>query len=76
MTTDHWAIPTEEQLLLLSASCIQISNVVPAGWLSFPACGLRINMETGEVVIPEGLSLDDASRAFWTGLGGFWSAVR
>ena len=36
-------------------------------WLSF-ACGLRINVATGEVVIPEGLALDDASRAFWDAL--------
>jgi hypothetical protein len=37
-------------------------------WLTFSSSGLRINLRTGEVVIPEGLSLDDASRAFWEGL--------
>jgi hypothetical protein len=31
-------------------------------------CGLRISFKTGEVVIPESLTLDEASRAFWEGL--------
>jgi AraC-like DNA-binding protein len=43
-------------------------NQTPNRWLSFP-CGLRINMETGAVDIPAGLTLDEASRAFWEGLG-------
>jgi hypothetical protein len=34
-------------------------------WLTLMPSGIRIDMETGEVVIPEGLSLTDASRAFW-----------
>jgi len=37
-------------------------------YLSFP-CGLRINMDTGAVEIPDGLTIDEASRAFWEGLG-------
>lgn len=36
-------------------------------WLTF-SCGLRINVATGEVVIPDGLTLPEASRAFWEGL--------
>ena len=39
----------------------------PMYWLTF-SCGLRVNMATGEVVIPEGLALDEASRAFWENL--------
>ena len=34
----------------------------------FNPCGLRISLKTGEVIIPEGLSLDEASLAFWHGL--------
>jgi hypothetical protein len=34
-------------------------------WLTLMPSGIKIDMETGEVVIPEGLSLTDASRAFW-----------
>ena len=37
-------------------------------WLTFYPCGLRISFKTGEVIIPEGLSLDEASLAFWHGL--------
>jgi AraC-like DNA-binding protein len=40
-------------------------------WLTFNPSGLRINMRTGEVIIPEGLTLDAASRTFWEGLGRF-----
>jgi hypothetical protein len=40
-------------------------------WLTFMPSGLRINTATGEVVIPDGLSLDDASRTFWLNLGRF-----
>ncbi len=31
-------------------------------------CGLVINPNTGEVKIPKGLKLDEASLGFWTGL--------
>jgi hypothetical protein len=37
-------------------------------WLTLMPCGLRISFKTGEVVIPESLTLDEASRAFWEGL--------
>ena len=40
-----------------------------AQWLTFSPCGLKINLNTGEVIIPQGLTLDEASRAFWEGLG-------
>lgn len=43
-------------------------NPQPQEWLTFMPCGLRINLKTGEVVIPDGLSLDEASLAFWQGL--------
>lgn len=29
------------------------------------SCGISIDLETGEVTIPEGLDLTEASRAFW-----------
>jgi hypothetical protein len=48
---------------------LALANPEAMNWLTFNPCGLRINLRTGEVVIPEGLSLDEASRAFWEGLG-------
>jgi hypothetical protein len=46
-------------------------------WLTLMPSGIRIDMETGEVVIPEGVSLSDAARAFWEAISriarpGFW----
>lgn len=46
---------------------------VTNGWSDVPfrpthltiSCGISINLETGEVTIPEGLDLTEASRAFW-----------
>ena len=40
-------------------------------------CGIKIDLETGEVTIPEGMSLTEASLAFWEAVGnryrpGFW----
>ena len=46
-------------------------NAVPNNWLTFNPCGVRINMETGEVVIPVSLTISDASRAFWDALSMF-----
>jgi hypothetical protein len=48
--------------------------------LSLGPCGIKIDCETGEVVIPEGLELTDAARAFWAAVQhvsgyrapGFW----
>jgi hypothetical protein len=48
--------------------------------LSFMPCGIQIDLETGEVVIPEGLPLTDAAKAFWAAVQhmsgyrapGFW----
>jgi hypothetical protein len=47
---------------------IRLANPDAMQWVTFMPCGLRINMRTGEVVIPEDLTLDDASREFWQGL--------
>ena len=47
---------------------IGLANPEAMNWLTFNPSGLRINMRTGQVVIPEGLSLDAASREFWEGL--------
>jgi hypothetical protein len=50
----------------------------PSYNFSLGPCGIVINMQTGEVTIPEGLSLTEASRAFWetvqkmSGRPGFW----
>jgi hypothetical protein len=35
-------------------------------WLTLGTTGIRINLRTGEVEIPETLDLDLASLAFWT----------
>jgi hypothetical protein len=35
-------------------------------WLTLGTSGIRINLRTGEVQIPEGIDLDLASLAFWT----------
>ena len=40
-------------------------SAVQPQWLTLSGCGVRINLKTGEVVIPEGLALTDAARAFW-----------
>lgn len=48
-----------------------VFNAAPIEWLTLMPSGLRISLLTGEVVIPEGLTLDDASRAFWEGLRGY-----
>lgn len=37
----------------------------PRPVLTLNPCGIEINLETGEVAIPEGLDLTDAARAFW-----------
>lgn len=34
-------------------------------YLKLLPCGIQIDLETGEVVIPDGLALTDAARGFW-----------
>jgi hypothetical protein len=41
-----------------------LQQIKPTPWLILK-CGIKIDMETGEVVIPDGLALTDAARAFW-----------
>lgn len=53
----------------------QDNNAAAMQWLTFNPSGLRINLKTGEVVIPEGLTLDDASRAFWEGLRQYYGVT-
>lgn len=36
--------------------------------LTFGGCGISIDTATGEVTIPDGLALSEASRAFWLDL--------
>ena len=55
----------------------EILRAIPNNWLTFQPSGLKIEMETGEVVIPEGLTLSDAAREFWEAVSafrrpGFW----
>ena len=57
-----------------------VRDVKPSSWLSLDPCGIRIDVQTGEVVIPDGLPLTDAARAFWAAVQhvsgyrepGFW----
>jgi hypothetical protein len=43
---------------------MSLQQIKPTPWLIL-SCGIKIDMETGEVVIPDGLALTDAARAFW-----------
>jgi hypothetical protein len=48
-----------------------------SNWLTLQPSGIKIELATGEVVIPEGLTLTDAARAFWDAVAcfrqpGFW----
>lgn len=36
--------------------------------LTFGGSGISINLQTGVVTIPEGMTLDDASRLIWCGI--------
>lgn len=40
-------------------------SMLPTNRLTLGQCGISINTQTGEVTIPDGLSLTDASLAFW-----------
>ena len=60
--------PVCETFGTLGTSSVLTFNAPPIEWLTFYPCGLRISFKTGEVIIPEGLSLDEASLAFWYGL--------
>jgi hypothetical protein len=42
-----------------------------SNWLTFQPSGIKIELATGEVVIPEGLTLTDAARAFWDAVACF-----
>jgi hypothetical protein len=43
----------------------QILGPTVASTITFGPSGISINVETGEVTIPEGLSVSDAARSFW-----------
>jgi len=66
-------IPTTAMITnTLTAQCINKLNL--------GKCGIVIDLETGEVTIPEGLALTDAAREFWNAVEhisgyrrpGFW----
>jgi hypothetical protein len=59
---------TPADLTMRVGGSISMAAASPIKWLCFE-CGIRINVQTGEVEIPDGLALDDASRAFWEGIG-------
>lgn len=52
----------QPEIFTLTASSITAHN------LTFGS-GISINMATGDVTIPEGLTIDDASRQFWEAVG-------
>jgi hypothetical protein len=47
-------------------------NAETFSWLTFGASGIRVNLLTGEVQIPEHLSLSTASLAFWLELSRYY----
>lgn len=52
-----------------SGSTTTFSSSIPEPvTITFPGCGIAVNTKTGEVTIPDGLSMSAASRAFWDGL--------
>jgi hypothetical protein len=73
-----WATPPAEAITWTTdSSVVATLSLAKMNWLALMPSGIRIDMETGEVVIPEGLSLTDASRAFWEAVSriarpGFW----
>ena len=63
----------------LDGVTIQTLKPTPDHLLLHP-CGIQIDLETGEVMIPDGLPLTEAARAFWAAVQhvagyrapGFW----
>jgi hypothetical protein len=51
---------------MINMNMHQTTLMIPA-FITF-SCGISINTQTGEVTIPDGISLSDASKAFWTAL--------
>ena len=44
-------------------------QLTPNHWLMLGPSGIKINMQTGEVTIPDGLNLTDAAKEFWKMVG-------
>lgn len=57
--------PLQFQAVPIDGGNLSLQLIRRCPTLTFMPCGLRIDLETGEVVIPEGLSLTDAAKAFW-----------
>jgi hypothetical protein len=57
--------PDELAHILQPLTGVSIQTLKPSPWLQLMPSGIKIDCETGEVVIPEGLALTDAARAFW-----------
>jgi hypothetical protein len=65
---------------IAEAARVTIQPWKPPHTLTLKPCGIQIDLETGEVVIPDGLQLTDAARAFWAAVQhvsgyrepGFW----
>lgn len=59
---------------------VTIQTLKPSPVMTFMPSGIRIDIETGEVTIPDGLSLTEAAKAFWAAVQhvagyrapGFW----
>lgn len=39
-------------------------------------CGIQVNCKTGEVKLPDGMKIDEASRKFWIGMAEAYPGVR
>lgn len=62
MTTGRtWFFPNGQ-------SGIAAISIAPTTRITFGGSGIAVNAVTGEVTIPEGLALSDASRLFWLDL--------
>lgn len=44
---------------------VTLGQIKPSPWLTLSPCGIKIDCETGEVIIPENLALTEAACAFW-----------
>lgn len=53
----------------VTLGAVVIANSEQASSITFGGSGISVNTVTGEVKIPNGLKLDDASRQFWEAVG-------
>jgi hypothetical protein len=51
-----------------SSSAFTVFEYKHNPWVTFLPCGVAVNLDTGEVKIPEGLTMSEASLAIWNGM--------